>query len=454
MLKWGVIQAWNGSKLNPNGKSRPNISEEIHTRSRLLNKPVFTFVAFIVYLAATQSIVIAAAEEKPQPQHGPNVDLARPAMYRAKEANLPDWARQGAFCYMRLDGGPDEAAKAKITGWGLSQANLDVLATLYDQRLEQIVSLLKEARFNWIWITYSTGFSNEHETEQRRQCRRLIERCHAEGIRVCAYMSLTNMFWRDMFEHEPESKKWVSMAGGKPRLYSGCPERYLANINHPGWRAYVKHRVELALEDNVDAIFYDNMWAEPVGMRSLLSEVQDRLVERARETGKPKVLLMVNAKETPQRIDMHDICEMFWAEYGQGIPGVWKGNWYVDNARKTRYAKGNSPSWKPLAFDLSVFHKGDRMTGVLAPRETQRSFAEAVAFGGSLCRCIEGRMIERLVAGQADAVASWRALGQYNAFALKHQDLYVGAQPDTRVLLLGGFRCESGSYVVAPQRAI
>ena len=122
-----------------------------------------------------------------------------------------------------------------------------------------------------------------------------------------------------------------------------------------------------------------------------------------------------------------------------GIPGVWKGDWYVDNAKKTRHAKGNSPSWKPLAYDLSIFHEGDRMISVLAPREAQRSIAEAVAFGGALCRCIEGRMLERLVAGQPDAVASWQAMGDYNDFTMNHQELYIGSQPESHILLLGGF---------------
>ena len=115
-----------------------------------------------------------------------------PPIYQAKESDLPDWARQGAFCYLRLDGGPIEAEKAVISDWKLSHDNLDALETLYDQRLDQAISLLKEARFNWIWITYSNGFSLNHESEQRRQCRQLIKRCNEEGIHVCAYMSLTN----------------------------------------------------------------------------------------------------------------------------------------------------------------------------------------------------------------------------------------------------------------------
>ena len=86
-----------------------------------------------------------------------------------------------------------------------------------------------------------------------------------------------------------------------------------------------RRRVQLALEDGVDAIFYDNMWAEPVGMRTLLSEIQDQLTTWARETGVPKVMLMANSKESPDRIDMHDICEMFWGRIWDGDSGCVEG---------------------------------------------------------------------------------------------------------------------------------
>jgi hypothetical protein len=39
MSKWGVIQAWNGSRLNPNGKSRSNALREGTIRAHEINRP-------------------------------------------------------------------------------------------------------------------------------------------------------------------------------------------------------------------------------------------------------------------------------------------------------------------------------------------------------------------------------------------------------------------------------
>ena len=99
-----------------------------------------------------------------------------------------------------------------------------------------------------------------------------INGCHQEGIKVSAYLSLTNMFWEDMFREEPHFEEWIQRdENGKPILYadafySGSPTRYLACLNHKEWRDYLKKRVDLALKSekeytskkNPDLIFYCN----------------------------------------------------------------------------------------------------------------------------------------------------------------------------------------------------
>jgi len=36
----------------------------------------------------------------------------------------------------------------------------------------------------------------------------LIEECHRNNIRVATYISNANMFYKDMFQAEPESQRW------------------------------------------------------------------------------------------------------------------------------------------------------------------------------------------------------------------------------------------------------
>jgi hypothetical protein len=111
-----------------------------------------------------------------------------PELYRAKPENVPPWAEQGNFRFIRLDGGRIESWKAERTWWGkkFSTEDKDVLAHIYDRDFEKTLSLLKQAEFNWIWVTWSSGWSFKDEAENRENLKHVIARCHANGIHVSA----------------------------------------------------------------------------------------------------------------------------------------------------------------------------------------------------------------------------------------------------------------------------
>ena len=73
-------------------------------------------------------------------------------LYRAKPEDVPPWAEQGNFRFIRVDGGQIESWKAERTWWGkrFSAEEKDVLAHIYDRDFEQMLGLLKRAEFNWI----------------------------------------------------------------------------------------------------------------------------------------------------------------------------------------------------------------------------------------------------------------------------------------------------------------
>src|SRR5262249_26019755 len=86
-------------------------------------------------------------------------------LYRAKPENVPPWAEQGNFRFIRLDGGRIESWKAERTWWGkkFNANEKDVLTHSYDRDFDQMLDLLKQADFNWIWVTWSNGWSFEEE---------------------------------------------------------------------------------------------------------------------------------------------------------------------------------------------------------------------------------------------------------------------------------------------------
>jgi len=91
------------------------------------------------------------------------------------EKQIPDWARQGRFRFTRLDGGPIEILKTARSAWGMhfNQQEKEVLGNLYTKYGDRTVELLEQAGINWVWLTWSVGYSWQDEAEQRDQCRRL-----------------------------------------------------------------------------------------------------------------------------------------------------------------------------------------------------------------------------------------------------------------------------------------
>lgn len=162
-------------------------------------------------------------------------------------------------------------AKAIETGWpwlwdegmedyvGYLKA-LEVIPTLYSEKPEEKVRWLKQLGYNWIYVVFSVGFALDEEREQRDAVVDLTRICHENGIRVTAYTSLTNIFWKSMFHSNPEARDWVQRdEGGTPKLYGGAPPRYLCCVNNPDYRRYKKEIIRLAIEAGADAINWDNV---------------------------------------------------------------------------------------------------------------------------------------------------------------------------------------------------
>ena len=83
-----------------------------------------------------------------------------------ERAGVPDWAQPGRVRYARCDGGPVEVCKAFMSGWECIRRPDAILpcATFYS---DSTIDMLRQAHINWIWVTWSVGFSHESEAVQR-----------------------------------------------------------------------------------------------------------------------------------------------------------------------------------------------------------------------------------------------------------------------------------------------
>ena len=369
-----------------------------------------------------------------------------PKLYRAKPEDVPPWAEQGNFRFIRIDGGRIESWKAERTWWGnkFTAEQKDVLTHIYDRDFDQMLGLLKQAEFNWIWVTWSSGWSLKDEDENRENLKKVIARCHQNGIHVSAYLSASNMFRSSAFRDDPETKKYGLRMYGIPMFYAGPTttdlqiswDRRLADARKPGWRAYLMNKAELAVDAGVDAIVLDNMIGYNDGLAQLLDETQRMAERKARETGRPKVLVEANIHIPPDRFAMNDMNEAIWEEDGKDTPGVWNGHWQVDNARKIKFLNGEKQPWQPLMYENDLYHCGPRESCIPSPAEQKLSIAEAYTFGAATSRNIEGRFLSALIHGEPEGQEAWTAIAQYNHFLAEHRELYHQAEPAARIALI------------------
>jgi hypothetical protein len=369
-----------------------------------------------------------------------------PKLYRAKPEDVPLWAEQGNFRFIRLDGGRIETRKAERTWWGkkFSADEKEVLTHIYDRDFEQMLGLLKQAEFNWIWVTWSSGWSVRDEEENRESLKKVIARCHENGIHVSAYLSASNMFRTSAFRDDPETKKYGLWMHGIPMFYAGPTktdlqiswDRRLADARKPGWRTYLLKKAELAVDAGVDAIMWDNMIGYNEGLAQLLDDTQRMAERKAQQTGRPKVMVYANIHIPPDRFAMNDINEAIWEEDGKDTPGVWNGKWQVDNARKIKFLSGEKQLWQPLMYENDIYHCGHRELCVPSPAEQKVSIAEAYTFGAATSRNIEGRFLYALIKGEPEVREAWTAIAQYNHFMVDHQELYHQAAPAARIALI------------------
>ena len=346
---------------------------------------------------------------------------------------LPVWLKSGAIRFARFDGGPIESQKTLRSDWAsqFTPQDREILANLYGAHADRMIDRLVQARINFVWVTFSVGFSWHDEEAQRIAVSELVKKLHAHGIKAAAYVCAISIFWESLFKDDPQSVGWITVGnGGVPYRYSDGRDvmRFVADVDNPGWVEYQKRRVGAIIDDGFDAIFFDNPFldshpSEPASVAHFF----DQLVNYARREKKSDIPFSTNlGLYAPFNIlnrQMDFIFTEGWAE-----PGAWNNRWDVSNIRRDRLVRGLNPGVKPIISEYSHFQRGNRSTSFLGARSEKLAIAEAAAFGTSYTWDMEGPFDTALVTQDPKAIESWSAISQYNGFLDDHAELFTNAR--------------------------
>ena len=406
-----------------------------------------------------------------------------------EKASAPAWLLSQKLNFSRWDGGPLEVCKGMLSGWPYFNAPwpsvIDATSRWYEP---QTVELAEAMGYNFIWVTFNVGYSIEKERYQWDLLRPYVEACHARGIRVAAYMSSTNMFVDDMFVREPRSNEWQLLdQKDEPIPYGaasyeriGRTTRVRADITNPQWKAYMKQRIDAAIDAGFDAIEYDNTWWVIRGKKSqqlfaeflkknefvdtsearsvFQLEVMQRLflemLDHARKR-KPDMVLFANVNRPNYVIGRG--CTIISTEDGyepgyyrfrpsheissaDDLQPVWEDA-YVDleaepfdremlvtNLGRLRLLKGLDEGWKPVLVEFGGRRSGHRFLNHYSPLAFQLAIGECNAALASLQGFQEGLPLLHLYQRRPEVMKIAEAVRKAHRFVSEHQRYFLGAR--------------------------
>jgi hypothetical protein len=374
---------------------------------------------------------------------------AYPAVWPAgpSKESLPEWAAPGRIRFARWDGGRIETAKAFLSGWpGFNPPDPNLLETMTNWYQPETVRFLREAGINMIWVTCSNGFSIETERPHQEQLRRYIDECHRQGIHVMAYESIANMFWEDMYKNVPESRNWAHIGkDGKPTPYGagdytkmGCVTRYMADLRKPGWRAYLRRRIDLALDSGADGVIYDNNFS------NYLFDTYREIYQYGSSRKKDFLLMgnfhantyvfnrLINSITTEDGVEPGIYSEANLTSRRRALDRAsllpLEGGFLVNNMGLFRIHRALSDEWKPVMIEDGGRETGQRETTPMPAERHKLALAEAMMYGISMELFVEGAFAHGLRTSDPETVHIWRAIGQYNRFFADNEEYYTGTR--------------------------
>jgi hypothetical protein len=159
---------------------------------------------------------------------------------------IPHNPRAGVYCWA----GPGTERMLRLK-YPHHKIDRESLWRSYDY--DQLLQARAKLGITDAWVSYSWGFSEQTEQPDYQFLRERLGNFQQLGIRTHAYVQGTNMVWAD----HPDVDYYCRDHRG--RLIPYHRGRKLACPNNPAFRDYIHHKVSLAVDEDVDGVYVDNI---------------------------------------------------------------------------------------------------------------------------------------------------------------------------------------------------
>src|SRR5690242_4480366 len=305
--------------------------------------------------------------------------------------DIPAWARRGKVNFYRA---------------GIDWNHLD-----------RMFEMFKEAHINLV----ATHVPMDTSSEEYRQVKAFIDRCHANNIRVTAFNSLGGLGVREVLMH-PEQRNWISRDEYGNLQWRAPNNSFAADLQNEDYRRNALQQAAVAIDAGVDELYYDWSIGGTGDVIHFLDEVRQLAASKGRN-----ISIFGNCKGN---ILVDEVADLTKTE-GTTEAGVWEGKW-VQNIAQARfyYASGygvKSYESKYEGADPGVPNPGARDVREGMKVGWRKPIAEASAFQSHFAIAEAGQKLLQgwIMKDNPIAIQTWGDISRYFTFLSDHQDLYT-----------------------------
>lgn len=145
---------------------------------------------------------------------------------------------------------------------------------------EASTRLMQELGLNMLHSRFYKGMGWKFESQDFPNVKQFVANCHRHNIRALAYVQFATLYYEVMLDEVPDLADWAAVdEQGQKRTYSKAAYyRWMPCINAPGFEAYLKKVIRIALkEGGFDGIMFDNCFAPPCHCKRCVALFREHL---------------------------------------------------------------------------------------------------------------------------------------------------------------------------------